>query len=44
MREKFDYYMSNKEELESVLKTGSEKADKVAQNVLNRVREKLGYN
>ncbi|MDG2485073.1 MAG: tryptophan--tRNA ligase, partial [Flavobacteriaceae bacterium] len=43
-REKFDYYMSNKEELESVLKTGSEKADKVAQNVLNRVREKLGYN
>ena len=43
-REKFDYYMSNKEELEAVLKTGSEKADKVAKAVLNRVREKLGYN
>ena len=43
-REKFDYYMSNKEELEAVLKTGSEKADKVAQKVLSRVREKLGYN
>jgi hypothetical protein len=36
--------MSNKEELEAVLKTGSEKADKVAQKVLSRVREKLGYN
>ncbi len=43
-REKFNYYMSNKEELEAVLKTGSEKADKVANEVLNRVREKLGYN
>ena len=43
-REKFDYYMSNKEELEAVLKIGSEKADKVAQKVLSRVREKLGYN
>ena len=43
-REKFDYYMSNKEELEAILKIGSEKADKVAQKVLSRVREKLGYN
>ena len=43
-REKFDYFMSNKDKLETVLKTGAEKADKVAQEVLNRVRGKLGYN
>ena len=43
-REKFNYFMSNKDELEAVLRSGSKKADKVAQEVLNRVREKLGYN
>ena len=43
-RERFNYYMSNKEELDKVLKVGAEKANKVAQNVLNRVRVKLGYN
>ena len=36
--------MSNKEELDKVLKTGAVKANQVAQEVLNRVREKLGYN
>jgi tryptophanyl-tRNA synthetase len=36
--------MSNKKELDKVLKVGAEKANKVAQNVLNRVRVKLGYN
>ena len=43
-RNSFNYYMSNKEELDKVLKTGAVKANKVAQEVLNRVREKLGYN
>ncbi|MDB9793784.1 tryptophan--tRNA ligase [Flavobacteriaceae bacterium] len=43
-RHSFNYYMSNKEELDKVLKTGAVKANKVAQEVLNRVREKLGYN
>ena len=43
-RQKFEYYMSNKNELEKVLNLGAEKANLVAQEVLNRVREKLGYN
>ena len=43
-RNSFNYYMSNKEELDKVLKTGAVKANNVAQEVLNRVREKLGYN
>ena len=43
-RESFDHYMSNKDELDEVLKLGALKANKVAQEVLNRVREKLGYN
>ena len=43
-RDNFNYYMSNKEELDKVLKTGAVKANQVAQEVLNRVREKLGYN
>ena len=30
--------------IKCILKIGSEKADKVAQKVLSRVREKLGYN
>ena len=34
----------NKNELEKVLNLGAEKANLVAQEVLNRVREKLGYN
>jgi tryptophanyl-tRNA synthetase len=43
-RDSFNYYMSNKEELDKVLKMGAVKANQVAQEVLNRVREKLGYN
>ena len=43
-RRRFEYYMSNKKELERVLNLGAEKANLVAQEVLNRVREKLGYN
>ncbi len=43
-REKFDYYMENSEALEQELQKGEKKASEIAQSVLNRVREKLGYN
>lgn len=42
-REKFEYYMSHVEEVEQALALGAEKASKVADGVLARVREKLGY-
>ena len=43
-RDRFNYYMSNKDELDKVLNEGSQKANSVASKVLNRVRNKLGYN
>lgn len=42
-RERYNYYMNNLSEVDRVLKIGSEKAGKIADGVLNRVREKLGY-
>ena len=42
-RELFDHYMQNTDELEKVLLEGAEKAKKVANSVLQRVRRKLGY-
>ena len=42
-RERFDYLMNNKHELDEVLLLGADKARKVAENVLIRVRSKLGY-
>jgi tryptophanyl-tRNA synthetase len=36
--------MSNLNEIDEALNIGASKAQKVAQGVLNRVREKLGYN
>jgi tryptophanyl-tRNA synthetase len=42
-REKFNYYMENLSELEKQLSVGAAKARNVAQPVLKRVREKLGY-
>jgi len=42
-REKFNYYIENKDELEKQLLLGADKARAVAQPVLKRVREKLGY-
>lgn len=42
-RAKYQYYMENLDELDLALKTGAQKAQKVAQGVLNRVREKLGF-
>ncbi len=42
-REKYNYFMSNREELDNALALGAEKAQIVANGVLKRVREKLGY-
>jgi tryptophanyl-tRNA synthetase len=43
-REKYDYYMNNLFQIDTLLKLGAEKAGKSANNVLDRVREKLGFN
>lgn len=42
-REKYNYYMSNLEEVDKALMQGAEKAKTVANVVLERVRKKLGY-
>lgn len=42
-REKFEYYMNHLNEVDEILAIGAEKAKKVADKVLERVREKLGY-
>ena len=42
-REKYNYYMSNRAEIDKALAIGAEKAQKVANGVLKRVRVKLGY-
>ncbi|WP_274474797.1 tryptophan--tRNA ligase [Mangrovimonas aestuarii] len=42
-REKYHYYMENLEELDKSLAIGAKKAHNVADSVLKRVREKVGY-
>jgi len=42
-REKYNYYLSNEDELEAELKKGAEKAKAIASVVLKRLRDKLGY-
>lgn len=42
-REKYNYYMNNLQEVDALLKIGAAKAAVVANGVLNRVREKLGF-
>ena len=42
-RERYNHYMSNLNEIDDALAKGAEKAKKVANDVLVRVREKLGY-
>lgn len=42
-RERYNYYMNNLNEIDKALAIGSEKAKTVADEVLNRVREKVGY-
>ena len=42
-RERYNHLMDHPEEIESALKIGQEKARKVASQVLQRVRSRLGY-
>ena len=42
-RERYNHYMTNLNEIDAALKIGAEKASLVANAVLNRVREKVGY-
>jgi tryptophanyl-tRNA synthetase len=42
-RKKYDYYMNNLEELDKALEVGAEKARNVANEVIKRVRTKVGY-
>ncbi|GIJ97660.1 tryptophan--tRNA ligase [Capnocytophaga stomatis] len=42
-RQKFNYYMENLDELEKILQEGAVKAQKTANEVLKRVRKKVGY-
>ena len=42
-REKFEHYMAHPEEMDKALEEGASKARKVADEVLQRVRTKVGY-
>lgn len=42
-REKFNYFVDHKDEIDSILREGASKARKVAQMTLSRVRKELGY-
>ncbi|MFS4483573.1 tryptophan--tRNA ligase [Hyunsoonleella sp. 2307UL5-6] len=42
-RERYNHYMNNLEEIDNALAIGAEKAKVVADGVLKRVREKVGY-
>lgn len=42
-RERFEYYMNHLNEVDEALAIGAEKARRVADGVLARVREKIGY-
>ncbi len=42
-RQHYDYYMNHKDKIDKALAQGAEKARKVANEVLNRTRNKLGF-
>ncbi|MEN8137601.1 MAG: tryptophan--tRNA ligase [Bacteroidota bacterium] len=42
-REKFDYFMNNKQELDSILENGAIKARAISSDVMRRVRTKIGF-
>ncbi|MFM1878837.1 MAG: hypothetical protein RLZZ241_1703 [Bacteroidota bacterium] len=42
-RERFHYFMSNQNLIDDALAAGAQKASKIADDVLSRVRNKLGY-
>lgn len=43
IREKYNFYINNTEEVERLLKIGADKAAIIANKTLGRVREKMGY-
>ena len=43
VRERYAYFMNHRDELDEVLKTGAIRAGEVANEVLNRVRSKVGF-
>ncbi|MCC9042195.1 tryptophan--tRNA ligase [Myroides sp. M-43] len=43
IREKYEYYINNLEEVDRLLGIGADKASVIATRTLNKVREKLGY-
>ncbi|MBT8265552.1 MAG: tryptophan--tRNA ligase [Bacteroidia bacterium] len=43
VRERYDYFMNNQNEIDDLLHIGAEKAKVVANEVLGRVRQKAGY-
>ena len=43
VRERYNHFMENKHEIDEALKIGAEKATLVANEVLSRVRNKVGY-
>ncbi|WP_299063035.1 tryptophan--tRNA ligase [uncultured Polaribacter sp.] len=43
VRERYHHFMENKHEIDSALEIGAQKATVVANDVLQRVREKIGY-
>jgi len=43
VREKYSHYMNNLNEVDAALKAGADKASAIADGVLLRVRQKLGY-
>ena len=42
-REKYNYYINNRLEVDALLKIGAQKSATIANGVLAKVREKLGY-
>ena len=42
-RKLYSHYMSNPDKIDKILAIGAEKATVVANNVLSRVKSKLGY-
>ncbi len=42
-RQRYDYYMNHKDEIDKALEQGAGKARRVANEVLNRTRKKLGF-
>jgi tryptophanyl-tRNA synthetase len=43
IRERYNYFMDNKQEIDKALEIGAKKAGEIADDVLQRVRAKIGY-